>query len=183
MFGDHSQQERRQSALKGVETRRINRINKIAAANKDKDELSGIRREIAELNQERDKLKMEIELNNLSVKLSDRILLREHQIVAASIEWTNCCGIYFLIKNDRVVYVGQSVSIFGRVSTHGKQKDFDRIAWVPCNKDDLNQMESLYIHVLSPPLNGNAWHVGEKLAPIPLRELFKRKKHDHRGSV
>ena len=99
MFGDHSQQERRQSALKGVETRRINRINKIAAANKDKDELSGIRREIAELNQERDKLKMEIELNNLSVKLSDRILLREHQIVAASIEWTNCCGIYFLIKN------------------------------------------------------------------------------------
>ena len=40
-------------------------------------------------------------------------------------------GIYFLCELGQVVYVGQSVSVGSRVSSHRNDKDFDRILFLP----------------------------------------------------
>ena len=62
--------------------------------------------------------------------------------------------VYFLCKNDRVVYVGQSISVAGRISTHTKDKDFDEVYLIHVPKESLNEVESAFIRHLSPVLNG-----------------------------
>jgi len=69
-------------------------------------------------------------------------------------------GIYFLIKGDRVVYVGQSRhNMLVRIADHTHSKDFDSVAvhavaerW---SSDDLDELEAEYIWELEPPYNGN----------------------------
>lgn len=64
------------------------------------------------------------------------------------------CGIYFLIKHDEVVYVGQSTTIHSRVLTHRAcWKDFDSYTYIPCAIDQLNDLERYYIRLLKPCLN------------------------------
>jgi len=65
------------------------------------------------------------------------------------------CGIYFLVKQDEVVYVGQSVDFHNRVLAHKKLGviDFDTYSWIECKKADLNNMEAEYILKFKPVLN------------------------------
>jgi hypothetical protein len=84
----------------------------------------------------------------------------------------SACGIYFLIDEKKVVYVGQSVNVFSRVFAHLGSKNFDSYVYLPCEKEKLDKLESLYIHFLSPPLNGNT-PAGNKLAPLTLDSLLK----------
>lgn len=53
--------------------------------------------------------------------------------------------IYFLIRNSRVVYVGQTTDFHARILTHRNHKEFDRVAYVETTKDKLNDLEKLYI--------------------------------------
>jgi len=67
-------------------------------------------------------------------------------------------GIYFLIKDDRVVYVGQSRSnMLQRIAQHTHDKDFDAVAVhaVPerYGLTDLDELEAAYIYELTPPYN------------------------------
>ncbi len=103
-------------------------------------------------------------------ELTGRTLLTEEEIVAASSSWARSCGVYFLILNGRVVYVGQSVHVFSRINSH-TSKNFDSYAFVPCSEAMLNKLESLYIHVLKPPLNGTAIN-GMPVAPLSLDALL-----------
>lgn len=73
-----------------------------------------------------------------------------------------CSGIYFLCDGMEVVYVGQSVAVFNRVSSHmylteGKYdyKKFDhaRVYYVPCPKDELTETERYWIRTLRPKYN------------------------------
>lgn len=65
-------------------------------------------------------------------------------------------GVYFLIKNNEVVYVGQSIDVYGRLSTHKKNgKDFDSFAFIQCEKGMLNDLESLYISAFVPFMNAD----------------------------
>lgn len=63
-------------------------------------------------------------------------------------------GIYFLVKDDKVVYVGQSVFPLQRVETHKKDKEFDRVYMLPVPKSVLNEIEGAFIRLLEPILNG-----------------------------
>lgn len=75
-------------------------------------------------------------------------------------------GVYFLCKNNEVVYVGQSVSIHGRIQSHKHNKNFDRVYLLPIPESELNQIESAFIHYLKPPLNGhNKYSCSKKSAP------------------
>lgn len=66
-------------------------------------------------------------------------------------------GIYFLCHNDRLQYVGQSVNILQRVSTHHiSAHEFNVIYYIPWPKDDLNRIEAALIRTLQPPLNGRS---------------------------
>ncbi len=65
------------------------------------------------------------------------------------------CGIYFLIKDNEIVYIGQSVNIASRVADH-TGKDFDSVSYVACEQNKLDILESLYILAYQPKLNGMA---------------------------
>ena len=107
-------------------------------------------------------------------KLTGRTLHTETEIVSVSIPVPDICGIYFLVHMDRVVYVGQSVNVPARVGHHKTSgKQFDRVAFVPCQQEHLNILESLYIHILRPALNGDSNTKGLKAAPISMEEMLR----------
>lgn len=72
------------------------------------------------------------------------------------------CGIYFLVKDMTLMYIGQSVNVVGRVATHAsinpykneQGKDFNKVFYLQWPADDLDRMEGALIRALKPPLNG-----------------------------
>lgn len=104
--------------------------------------------------------------------LTGATLLTEAEIVASSESLADCCGVYFLVKEGAVVYVGQSVNVHARIAQHRQQKEFDRFGFVPCDESALDVLESLYIHVLRPTLNG--MQSGAPCAPLRLDKLLRK---------
>jgi len=64
-----------------------------------------------------------------------------------------CSGIYFLIRDSRVVKVGKTVNIFLRVRSQEKDHKFDRIRFIPCAIDKLDYWERRWIRKLKPEYN------------------------------
>ena len=59
-------------------------------------------------------------------RLSSRLRHTYDEILRASEPHRTLCGVYFLIKDDVVVYVGQSIDVDSRLATHKrKHVDFD----------------------------------------------------------
>lgn len=67
----------------------------------------------------------------------------------------SACGIYFLRRLGKVVYVGQSRNVYVRLGDHISTKDFDEVVILPCEPDDLDNLEGFYIRLLQPEMN--AW--------------------------
>lgn len=66
------------------------------------------------------------------------------------------CGsmIYFLTKNEEVVYVGQSKEGLNRISFHSyTEKDFDNFYFINCPVEKLNDLENYYIMKYFPKYN------------------------------
>ena len=61
--------------------------------------------------------------------------------------------IYFLIKENKVVYVGQTEFGLKRILSHIPEKDFDTIKTIRCDKENLNEMEIAYIVKYQPIYN------------------------------
>lgn len=80
-------------------------------------------------------------------------LLSHDDIVLAAVSRTALCGVYFLVKDGRVVYVGQSTNIHMRLAKHLATKDFDSFHFVECDASILDEVEAAYIVSLDPPLN------------------------------
>lgn len=157
-------EERRASAAKGRATRRANKERRKATQLQIKIKKA----QLADLE------RMEL-FNCVSVKLTNKCLLTEDEIVAAALPWERASGVYFLICQGRVIYVGQAVNVYARISQH-HGKRFDSYAYLPCPEDMVDKIESLYIHLLRPELNGD--HAdGAKFAPIQLKNLFSIVKH------
>ena len=134
---------------------------------------------IDELKRERDflisqisSLKHELALSKISNQLTGKTLLSENDILQSCNPLPMVTGIYFLIDVNKVVYVGQSVNIFSRVSQHfNDKKQFTSFAYIVCEKNILDKMESLYIHLLKPKLNG-LLNNGIVCAPLSLDFLL-----------
>lgn len=76
--------------------------------------------------------------------------------MALAREYSPSIGVYFLIREGRVVYVGQSLNCEGRIDAHTKgvsMKEFDSYHIVGCPVHKLDELEALYISKLRPPLN------------------------------
>lgn len=87
--------------------------------------------------------------------MSDRQLLTNHQIADASWRYVPICGIYFLIQDGEVVYVGQSIDVLNRVAEHAAgPKQFDRYYYIEVEPQHLNTVEADYIVTLGPKYNG-----------------------------
>lgn len=63
--------------------------------------------------------------------------------------------IYFLIKNNEVVYVGQTQSGLIRPLQHKYNKIFDSVYIINCGKDELDILEDKYIIKYKPIYNKN----------------------------
>lgn len=62
------------------------------------------------------------------------------------------CFVYFLIKDDEVVYVGQTTKGASRPFSH-RDKEYNKIMAINCNKDDLDYFEDFYIKKYMPKYN------------------------------
>ena len=160
---------------KAQETRKRNKENKLRMEKEAKEaslrEAHDLKNGIADLRRQLSELQNEVELVEKIKTLTGSIVLSEKQIVSGASKVGELSGVYFLIKDDKVIYVGQSVNVFSRVSSH-EVKDFTHVSWVPCEIGGLDALESLYIHTLRPDLNSKNGPDGGMWAPIPLKKLL-----------
>ena len=163
-------EERKAFAAKAVATRQRNILEQKERAAAYMDARDSLKCEIKELEDKLNSLKRLELVNKTALTLTGRTLLREEEIVNAANTWELATGVYFLVDGNKVVYVGQSVNVYSRIAQH-HSKAFDSFAFIPCKKEILDSLESLYIHILRPPLNGDSAWSG-KYAPLPLNKLL-----------
>ena len=164
-------EERSVIAKKGVATRKANR-ERLEKQREDaliypdwlKIQIVALETRLAELS-------MFEKMSVVSAALTNKTLLDGEQIAKLALPWEKSSGVYFLVQDQEVVYVGQSVNIYSRIAQHPDKK-FDKYAFVPCEVALLDKLESLYIHTLKPRLNGNV-SKQEKSAPIRLDNLIR----------
>jgi hypothetical protein len=97
-------------------------------------------------------------------------LRTEAQIAAFATPFKPACGVYFLVLDKRVVYVGGSINVHSRLAGHiGSGKSFDGYYLIPCSREDLRILEAKYILKLRPPLNFGA--DGRLILPVPAYKL------------
>jgi len=163
---------KKRSILKGLETRRKNKELKQIEDQKKFKQIDYLSIKIKQLTDKLNSLKREEECLSICQTLLKKTLLREHEIVKKSSPWNNFCGVYFLISNKKIVYVGQSKNVYGRISAH-KTKVFDSFALIPCDENEIDVLESLYIHLLQPEQNGHGVH-GYIFAPMSIEKMLKK---------
>lgn len=113
----------------------------------------------------------ELSLMRMSHRLTNRKMVSPEKILDAAVPMDSFPGVYFLIRQGEIVYVGQSRNVFYRVPQHTSRK-VDRWAFVPCEPEDLNVVESLYIHLIRPEDNRRAAD-GTMNAPLSMEALFE----------
>lgn len=123
-----------------------------------------------------DKKKHDLFFDEQSNALTGRSIRSHKEIVRAAQAGTSArvCGVYFLVRGDRVVYVGQSTNIYARAANHFNNKTFDAWSFIPCEEKDLDVIESLYIHFLQPSQNGRIGNTDMISVPLSLDELLPR---------
>lgn len=75
------------------------------------------------------------------------------------------CGVYFLIIDEEIAYVGQSTNIHRRVSEHFRDSkrdgiSFDSYTYVLCKPSELDALEAIYIEKFAPEWNVRAPYSG-----------------------
>ena len=170
MFHNKTPEQRKASAAKGVATRKANREATAAARLAAYQRVAGLRDQIEALEQKLASLERLEKMSAVSATLTGKALLRPDAIAKAAIPWKRSPGVYFLLDQDEIVYVGQSVNVYARIAQH-QDKKFDRYAFISCSVDALDKLESIYIHYLRPKLNGDQTE-DAKAAPISFDVLL-----------
>lgn len=75
-------------------------------------------------------------------------------------------GIYFLLDNNKIVYVGKSLSPEKRINSHISDKNFDSYSVIRCKECELNSLEKEYILKFLPKYNKHISLPGTNLSPI-----------------
>jgi hypothetical protein len=169
MYIKPSPEEQARRSAKAVATRRAN-IEARKAEMRDAYERQYLLKD--EIKALENKLQATQQLDAMSEvanKVASKTLVSAEAILSAAKPWQSFTGVYFLISNNKIVYVGQSVNVYARISGH-THKTFDSFTVLPCPKEHLNVLESLYIHMFDPPLNG---HEKSNCAPLNLEKILK----------
>jgi len=130
--------------------------------------------EVAELENRKTRTTHTLSLDECSNRVTSRDMLLEEEIVEHSTGVDPACGVYFLVHEGAVIYVGQSVNVYARVYTHKQEghKLFSSFAFITCEKEELDILESLYIHALCPSGQGRSTHKN-LAAPYSMRQLIE----------
>lgn len=88
----------------------------------------------------------------------------------------NQSGVYLLFKGDELVYVGKSINLFSRISTHTQSKRFDSFWFINCPKETMDESERKLIDLLQPPENkqGISFHRARTKYEQRRNELIKQ---------
>ena len=62
-------------------------------------------------------------------------------------------GIYLLVRDNKIVYVGQSVCVESRIAQHRVDKEFDKAYFFECPANEINEVEMILIESLCPEYN------------------------------
>jgi len=82
-------------------------------------------------------------------------------------------GIYFLIKDKEIIYVGNTVDLHQRLKVHSKDKDFDSYNFIKeKSRDKRLVLEYEFIKKFTPKLNKTTSNTGNVL----LKELDRLEK-------
>lgn len=83
-------------------------------------------------------------------------------------------GIYYLIKDGVIVYVGQSINVYARIGAHiaAYEKDFDSYAFVSVPIEDMNRIETEEILNHRPKYNGELPQNDEYKSIAQLKRFF-----------
>ena len=71
-------------------------------------------------------------------------------------------GVYFLVHQGEVIYIGKSVSVVQRISSHkgpergNYKKEFDAAFFIPLHADVIHDYEGALVRVLRPRFNGDS---------------------------
>lgn len=76
------------------------------------------------------------------------------EIIASSFPVPSQCGIYFLIRDGEIRYIGQTKTLLYRLSQHSRAgRQFDAFSFIPCREDQLDELEKVYVTLLMPEEN------------------------------
>lgn len=62
-------------------------------------------------------------------------------------------GIYFLIRNRKIIYIGQSTDVMRRLREHCQSCWFTKFRVIECDYSRLDEYEKRLIKLFKPPLN------------------------------
>lgn len=100
------------------------------------------------------------------LEAASRIPYTHSEVVRNPIPAAVMSGVYFLISNGEVCYVGQSVDVLHRLARHRREgRVFDSFNVITCDREAMDELESLYISAFMPPNNrviGNPTRVEAK---------------------
>lgn len=94
-------------------------------------------------------------MNDSVEQVAPRPPLTADDIRRDAISTERFCGVYVLLKDDEILYVGQSCNVHLRIWNHMKTKKlpFNRYHIIPCPRASLQHMEAVYIRALRPSRN------------------------------
>lgn len=113
-------------------------------------------------------------LNSLGLK--DAAMKSEAEILSQSFCIPAEPGVYFLIKDGQIVYVGKSMIPIRRIGDHARDKIFDSISFIPCCADELDSLEQDYIRALKPTYNLSRPKFNITAAALPSAALARSAK-------
>ena len=131
-----------------------------------------------------------------AMKLCRNKALSEQFIASQSVPFIEVVGVYFLVKDEKIVYIGQSTNIFKRLYEHKKDKTkvWDSYSYIECSAGELDIVESLYIFKYEPIYNGYSQEPNyqyvcadkpkyKRSTPIYLDRILKEFTHDDKLTV
>lgn len=94
-------------------------------------------------------------LSKPHAEADERGLLEAGFITRRAMSFDRIVGVYFLLQDDEIVYVGQSTNIMTRLSNHKFEatKLFSRVFVMECPEAHLDRLERLYIDKFKPRYN------------------------------
>jgi len=95
------------------------------------------------------------EVHRATKKVPDELLNIKNLLELPIENISTPSGIYFLCKENKIKYIGQSNYITGRVTQHIAEgiKDFSNVFFISCPLNKLNELETLLIRHFQPELN------------------------------
>jgi len=79
--------------------------------------------------------------------MEEELIFSKKEILSKkqSVNFMSSCCIYFLIRNEEIIYVGSSdEAAYSRISYHSKDKKFDSFVLLPCkNQIGIKKKESI----------------------------------------